>query len=517
MKIVKNAEILSEREKAILIKSGKKIWIPKAAIIDRQKTGDKYSIVVDNWFAGNEFFEDVKLHELLNEKPPPDLKWVTGIEENEYPADLVKIQKQAIDHALGIKRALIWLWTGCGKTKIGIELGNVLYKHGKIKRLYWITPQFDRAQEQLNSQFKRWLNAGIEIKIVSINWFSYHIDNGIGANDCVIIDEAHRVKNGIIENSLVPSCKLANNIRISIASAGYAYALTADSCTNGVLDLFGIFFCLDRKIVIDEGKKAKHYLVMKGDRIKGVKSMLSFLQRISPYTFHRFRYDYDNRKAIEKQVIIRMNTDEQQRMNALYARINKFHSKRESLVDDYVLMVRCAYQAGGNALKKKELQKIITQIPKDDQIIVFGFTVDGPSSDIALMRESLIDSGNTFIELHGQRTDDENALAVHLFRQGKFRVLAASYGCGSELLDFPNANHVILFGHSLNPIHRRQGIGRIDRLVQKKQCHVYNMYIENSVEGYVNSLYDRKIDLSNDISQYMKLDHKTLNNEPSER
>lgn len=517
LKIANNVALLRQTKKAKLFENGSKFWIPNAAIVDMKPSTFGYNVVVEDWFETNQSFTDISLTELLKQKPPADLKWVTGIDEKDYPADLVQIQKEAVDFSVRLKRSLIWLWTGCGKTKIGIEIANTLFNHGKIKRLYWITPQYERALEQLNIAFKRWLNPDIEIKIMSINWFSYNQDLTLTENDCVIIDEAHRVKNGIIAINESPDCKLANNIRISLFNAGYVHGLTADSCTNGVLDLFGIFFCLDKRIIIEEGRKAHHYLNVKGEKIKAVKSMLNFLQSVAPYIFHRNRFDYDNRRMIEKESKLMLNAAQSQAMNLLYGRANKFIKVKQSIVDVYASMVRCCYRSGGAELKKNELKARLKEIPADEQIIIFGFTVSGKYSDIALAREALNEVNETFIELHGERSDEDNALAIHLFRESKYRCLIASYGCGSELLDFPNANHVILLGHSLNPIHRRQGIGRIDRLIQKKQCHVYNIYINNSVEGYVNSLYERKVDLSNDISHYMKLDHKTLNNELSER
>ncbi len=493
--------------------NGSKIWIPNAAIIDMKPSGNGYDVVVDDWFETNNSFADISLAEILQQKPPASIKWVTGIEEKDYPADLVQIQKEAVEFSVGLKRSLIWLWTGCGKTKIGIEIANTLFNHEKIKRLYWITPQYERAIEQLDISFKRWLNAGIEIKVVSINWFSYNQDVFISETDCVIIDEVHRAKNGIVAMNESPDCKLANNIRVSLFKAGYVHGLTATSCVNGVLDLFGIFFCMDKKIIIEEGKKAYNYLNVKGEKIKGVKSMLNFLKSVSPYIFHRNRYDYDNRKSINKEYKLMLNATQAEAMNLLYNRSNKFIKEKQSIVDVFTSMVQCSYRIGGAELKKSKLVELLKEIPHDEQLIVFGFTVNSRYSDIAIAREALQASGVTFIELHGEQSSEDNALAIHLFREGKYKVLLASYGCGSELLDFPNANHVILFGHSLNPIHRFQGVGRIDRLVQKKQTHIHNIYLANSVEGYINNLYERKVDLSNDISHYMKQDNKILNNE----
>jgi superfamily II DNA or RNA helicase len=516
LKIASNLVLVKSTKKAKLFMNGSRFWIPNAAIVDMRPSGNSYSVVVEDWFEANESFSDISLSDLLQQKLPPDFKFVTGIDEKDFPADLVQVQKEAVEFAVKLKRSLIWLWTGCGKTKIAIEIANTLFRHGKIKRLYWITPQYERSIEQLNTSFKRWLNPAIELKVVSINWFSYNRDESIGESDCVIIDECHRVKNGIIAINETPDCKLANNVRISVFSAGYVHGLTATSCINGVLDLFGIFFAIDKRIIIEEGKKAYHYLNVNGDKIKGVRSMLNFLQSVAPYIFHRNRKDYDDRRVIEVEHKLMLNANQSATMNAIYNRSNRIIKDNQSIVDVYSLMVRCCYRAGGAELKKCKLREILKNIPGTDQVIIFGFTVNGKYSDISIAREAMIEQQQSFIELHGERSDEDNALAIHLFREGKYRILIASYGCGAESLDFPNANHVILFGHSLNPIHRFQGVGRIDRLTQKKQCYSHNIYINNSVEGYVNNLYQRKIDLSNDISHFMKQDNiKLLNNEIS--
>ena len=514
MKIAKGLKLIKKSDKAKCFSFEKtSFWIPNTAIVDIKLTANGYDVVVSEWFKANSFFKETSLSELLQEIPPVNVNWITGINENEFPSDLAEIQKQAVAFTTSVKRALVWLWTGCGKTKIGIETANILHKHGKIKRIYWITPQYERALAQIQNSFERWLNKDIEVKIVSINWFSYNTDFGINENDCVIIDEVHRVKNGIDINNFA-DCELAKNIRYSIEKAGFVYGLTATSCINGATDLFGIFFCLDKKIIIEKGKKPKDYLNVKGEKINGIKSMLSFIQSVAPYIFHKKKSDYDARSPQINTHKLNLTQAQSIAMNKLYERSNAFR-RNESIVDVYSAMIKCSYISGGAQIKTLKMNEILKSIPKEDQVIVFGFTVSGKYSDISVARSGLIDLGIDFIELHGEQNEKDNALSVHLFKQGKYRVLLASFGCGAELLDFPNANHVILFGQSLNPIHRFQAIGRIDRLTQKKQCHIHNVYINNSVEGYINNLYERKIDMSDNISFYISNNEKTLNNEIS--
>ena len=513
MKILEKVYIKAKTKKAILVVASKvKLWIPNSAIVEiKNIDASLRSIVVESWFE-SPLFHDISLLELLNEKEAPKVNYTTQIKEVDFPKDLMKIQQEAVQFGVKLNRALIWLWTGCGKTKIGIDIANVIHLHKGAKRLYWITPNKARVLSQLNLSFERWLNKDIEVFVRSLNWFSTNIDSDITENDVVVIDEVHRVKNGIIIRNNPPKCALSNNIRKSLIGVGYVYGLTATSCLNGILDLFGIFYCMNKSIVIDEGRKAQHYLKIKASEATGVKSMSEFISKVSPYIFHKNKLEYDSRQCIQENYSLRLNQAETNALTALYNRSRGAFLKKESIVDVVHRMMNCTYRAGGKKYKMECLSKILLNLKRDEQAIVFGFTVNGKFSDISLIRECCRHNNESFTELHGLRSEDESNLAIARFRKGEIKILIASYGCGSEILDFPNASHVILFGHSLNPIHRFQGIGRIDRIIQKKQIYVHNIFIENSVEGFINSLYNKKVDLTKDLSSYMNNEEQIINN-----
>lgn len=512
MKRASNLKFVKQTKKARQYScNGVSFWIPNTAVIELHKRNDGYTIIAEDWYK-NDYFEDVSLLDIIDEVPPARIEYTTGISDIEFPEDLVKIQQEAVDFAVRLKYALVWLWTGSGKTKIAIEIANTLFKEGKIQRLYWITPPM--GQEQIRSQFARWLLPYIEVKMVSINWFSYNVADDITTNDVVIIDEAHRVKNGIVNGIDLPDCQLAANVRQSISTAGYVYGLTATTCLNGALDLFGIFFALNKNIVVAADRKVKSYLNYKDQRPVGVKSLSELIKNISPYLFHRNKKDYDTREMHIREMPVKLSSEQSELMNRIY---NMASSKfgKESIVETYTRMIRAMHRAGGSK-KMEELLQVLQSIPNDEQVIIFGFTRNDGMSDIALITESVKQSGMSYITLHGGNSEQENSLAIDLFRKGKRQILIASYGCGAELLDFPNANHVVIFGHSLNPIHRYQGIGRIDRLTQQRKMNAYIIYAENSVEGYINHIYKSKTEFVGDLSEYFKTDKsKILNNELS--
>lgn len=512
MKRASNLKFLKQTKKARQYScNGVPFWIPNSAVIELHKRTDGYTILAEDWYQ-NELFEPVSLLDVIDEVPPAKIEYTTGISSIEFPEDLVKIQQEAVDFAVRLKYALVWLWTGSGKTKIAIEIANTLFKEGKVKRLYWITPPM--GKDQIESQFHRWLNPEIDYKLVSINWFSQNVASDITADDVVIIDEAHRVKNGIVSGTDLPDCLLAANIRQSIGTAGYAYGLTATTCLNGALDLFGIFFALNRNIVVAPDRKVKSYITYKDNRPVGVKSLTELIKNISPYLFHRNKKDYDSREMVIHDRPVLLSPQQSELMNRIYRTATAGFGK-ESIVESYTRMIRAMHRAGGNK-KAEALAEILEGVPNDEQIIVFGFTRNDEMSDMALITDTLKKSGNSYITLHGGNTKVENMLAIDMFRNGKRQVLVASYGCGAELLDFPNANHVVIFGHSLNPIHRFQGIGRIDRLTQTKKMNAYIIYAQNSVEGYINHLYKTKTEFVGDLSEYFKINEtQLLNNELS--
>jgi superfamily II DNA or RNA helicase len=516
-----NLTFVKRTEKAqMYTKNGVVVWIPNSAIVESKCVGVNrlHTIIVEDWLDKYDtVFTKVSLLELLDQKTFPAEKYTTGIKEEDFPEDLIAVQKEAVASAIQVTRMLIWLWTGCGKTKVGIELANTLFKNGKIKRLIWITPPI--GEGQLRESFLRWLNPDIEIKIMSVNWFSYHVDLTITSEDVVIIDECHRLKNGIAIEANEVQCILSNNIRKSVYSAGYVYGLTATTCLNGELDLFGIFFALSKDIVVPKGIRVKSLLKYRKTRMVGVKSLLDLITHISPYLFHRKKEDFDDRQVIYKNHDLVLSIDESSMMNKLFNKNVGSNGKfnQNNIIETYSAMVESCYRSGGQMLKSRCLMGIFREIPDDDQVIIFGYTVNGRYSDISVIRQICQMAGVSTMELHGNRGADENNAAINLFREKKYKVLIASYGCGAEMLDFPNANHVVIFGHSLNPIHRFQGVGRIDRVTQTKPMNAYIIKISNSVEGYVDALYNRKMDFSKDISDYFKQDiNLILNNNTDE-
>lgn len=507
---IEGARFITKTNKAVQFEqSGAKFWLPNRALVESRKhNSGTYTIITEDWFEPPVPSRKITLLELVEEVPPPKIEYTTGVAETDFPSDLIEVQREAVDFSVKLKRALIWLWTGSGKTKVGIEIANALFRNGKGKRLVWITPPM--GIEQVKKSFLRWLDDSLQYDIMSMNWFSYN-EREFGEDDIIIIDEAHRIKNGIAEGINVADCQLAENIRKSVYNAGYVYALTANTCLNGELDLFGIFFSLCRDIALDRDKKLRQYLKYKDNRPVAVRSLPDLIRRVAPYTFHRSKADYDKRVMYEHQYELTLTPSQSELMNRLY-RADRRMSFRHSIVDTFTRMIECLHRAAGS-VKMQQLLEVLRSIPEDDQIIIFGFTRQGQYSDIALAKDVCKQAKVSFIELHGGQTDEENRLAIDNFRKGKYRVLVSTYGCGAEMLDFPNANHVVLFGHSLNPIHRFQAKGRIDRIVQKKQCHLHNIYVKNSAEGYVNMLYNRKTAFSQDLSDFFKIDDfKILNN-----
>jgi hypothetical protein len=115
-----NLTLVKATEKAKLFqKDGIRKWVPNRAIVGMKYRGQGcYTVVVEDWFETPlMMFQEVSLVDLLQEKPPPDLQFITGIDEKDFPADLVQIQREAVAFSVRLRRALIWLWTGCGKTK----------------------------------------------------------------------------------------------------------------------------------------------------------------------------------------------------------------------------------------------------------------------------------------------------------------------------------------------------------------------------------------------------------------
>ena len=99
--------------------------------------------------------------------------------------------------------------------------------------------------------------------------------------------------------------------------------------------------------------------------------------------------------------------------------------------------------------------------------------------------------GITSVLFNGQFSKNKREWMKQLFEQ-KAQVLIATES-GSEGINLQFCHHVINYDLPWNPMKLEQRIGRVHRLGQEHDVHIYNLAIQNTIEDHILELLQVKI------------------------
>jgi len=101
--------------------------------------------------------------------------------------------------------------------------------------------------------------------------------------------------------------------------------------------------------------------------------------------------------------------------------------------------------------------------------------------------------GITSVLFNGKFNKSKRDYMKHLFKE-RAQVLIATEA-GSEGINLQFCHHVINYDLPWNPMKLEQRIGRVHRLGQEHDVHIYNLAIENTIEENILALLHTKIDV----------------------
>jgi len=146
-----------------------------------------------------------------------------------------------------------------------------------------------------------------------------------------------------------------------------------------------------------------------------------------------------------------------------------------------------------NDTKYKELLRIITEINKNEKIIIFSFY----RYTVEYLCNRLNDDGIKAIKLWGGRNSKDNKKEKEKilfdFEEDPSIKILVSTEVGSEGIDLQFAGYEINYDLPWNPMRLEQRIGRIDRIGQThKKIFIFNLSCSDTIEDYVmERLYER--------------------------
>lgn len=171
----------------------------------------------------------------------------------------------------------------------------------------------------------------------------------------------------------------------------------------------------------------------------------------------------------------------------LYTLLNmreKCTSSDDLTVIDRIVMKLQALQMNSKAEQALELiQKA------NDKVIIFTEY----RATQAYLQAYLYEKGITSVLFNGKFSKSKRDWMKHLFQQNA-QVLIATES-GSEGINLQFCNYVINYDLPWNPMKLEQRIGRVHRLGQQKDVHIYNLAVEDTIDDHIVELLHTKIEV----------------------
>lgn len=138
-----------------------------------------------------------------------------------------------------------------------------------------------------------------------------------------------------------------------------------------------------------------------------------------------------------------------------------------------------------NAISAKEakLDELIHSIVENkESVIVWSIFTD----NIDRLSKKYKSLGS--VKITGKMDMESRNHSVNTFKSGDAQILFATPQSAKEGLTLTNANHAIFYDRGFNLDDYLQAQDRIHRLSQKKDCHIYNLIVENSIDEWIDVL-----------------------------
>lgn len=423
-------------------------------------------------------------------------------------------------------RAILADEVGLGKT---IEAGIILKEYlirGLVQKVLILVPSSLVIQwvRELNQKFK--INAWAQKNVYS--WTDYdvvvssidtakrdpHRDIVLNQEwDLVIVDEAHKLKNRRSKN-----WELINSLRKK-----YLLLLTATPVQNDMKELYNLItllkpgqlgsqteysqaFMENKRLPKNrtELKEALSEVMVRNRRSEGgVQFTKRFVQSIPLDLSEKERELYDGvTRFIREQYeefrergrtnVLQLINLQRQICSSPYAALVSLSHMKDSpkLPPDIRERVAHLHALAERIPSYTKIDKLIEMLQGiDDKVIIF--TEYRATQDFILYM--LQQHGIRAVIFRGGFKKSKKDWMTELFKN-RFQVLVATEA-GGEGINLQFCNHVINFDLPWNPMRVEQRIGRVHRLGQTRDVHIYNFATKGTIEEHIVSLLEEKIQM----------------------
>lgn len=141
----------------------------------------------------------------------------------------------------------------------------------------------------------------------------------------------------------------------------------------------------------------------------------------------------------------------------------------------------------GESAKEILLDQLIKRIiSQDDMVIVWSIY----TGNIDMFCKKY--AGYGAVKITGKMAVEERNKSVAAFKSGKAKLLFATPQSAKEGLTLTIANNAIFYDRGFNLDDYLQAQDRIHRISQKRDCHIYNLMVEDSIDIWIDYLLKAK-------------------------
>lgn len=383
-----------------------------------------------------------------------------------------------------LKVGALFMEMGTGKTKIALDL--IAHKKNKIDYILWICP-FSVKQEIENERLKWHSELNIEIvgceSIGSSDKIFLELFNKIKSHKTfIVVDESLKIKNR--------TAKRTQRILLFGEHAQYKLILNGTPLSKNVLDLWTQMQFLSPKILNMSFNQFKntyceYYLNGKlKNKVKCQHNIEHLISLIEPYIFdseldlgkkkcyHTLTYEIDDKDYYEKI---------------------KFDYLDNEDINFYRLATLLQKQYCNSIDKIEVLNNLLNKI--DSQVIIFVKFVSSIPENVQF--------------INGDKSIKEREKTLRAFKNGNFKVLYITYGCGSFGLNLQFCKNIIFLEHTFDYSQRIQAEARIYRLGQENDVNYYDICCNCGLERMIMNCLSKKKNLLDEIKT--EIDKKGVN------
>lgn len=320
--------------------------------------------------------------------------------------------------------------------------------------------------------------------------------------DCIIGDEAHRIRNR--------KTQLSEAVRKLESDA--LWLLTGTPIHNSQEDLWQPLNWLYPKEFSSFWSFYEAFVLyrdtMWGREVVGAKNTEVLWKLIAPFSLRRSKSDPELQLGLPEKlppIIIRVRLESKQR--SLYREIEKqtlvqLQSGERLLIMGALAMITRLKQAAlcpwvfGEASEvpaaKLDAALDLLEDNSSEQFVVYSQYAEV----VKIFKKMLEKAEIPCRHLIGEMGAQERQRQVEEFKAGQARVLIATIEVGGVGLTFTPANNVLFLDHVWNPAMIKQAEDRIHRISQTKTCRIYHLVAQDTIDESIQGVLTAKSDLA---------------------